>query len=99
MLDSTALETETTKPSLGTRLKTLIDKYGTLALVIYFVLFGLVFGGFIIAIKAGVHVHSAASGAGLVGAAYVATKLTQPLRIFATLALVPLVARLRQRRG
>jgi hypothetical protein len=93
------LEPEPKKLPLTKRLSALVDKYGPLALVIYFVLFGLVFGGFIIAIKAGVHVHGAASGAGLVGAAYVATKLTQPLRIFVTLALVPLVARLRQRRG
>jgi hypothetical protein len=97
------LETETPKtppkPPLTTRLKTLFDKYGTLALVIYFVLFGLVFGGFIVAIKAGVHIHGATSGAGLVGAAYVATRLTQPLRILATLALVPVVAKVRQRRS
>jgi hypothetical protein len=84
---------------MSARLKALIDKYGQLALIIYFVLFGLVFAGFIVAIRAGVHVRGAAGGAGLVGTAWVATKLTQPLRIFATLALVPLVARLRQRRS
>ena len=85
------------KPKLGARLKELFDKYGQLALVIYFIIFGLVFGGFLVAISAGFHVSSAAAGAGLVGTAWVATKLTQPFRILATLALVPLVARLRRK--
>jgi hypothetical protein len=97
------LEADTTKtteprPSTAERLKALIDKYGQLALIIYFVIFGVVFVGFIVAIKAGVQVRSAVSGAGLVGAAWVATKLTQPLRIIATLALVPFVARLQVRK-
>ena len=83
------------KPRLGARLKTLLDEYGALAMVIYFVLFGVVLAGFCLAIAAGVHVRSGAGGAGLVGAAWLATKLTQPLRIVATLALVPVVARLR----
>ena len=92
------MDSETKKPGLGARFKELIDKYGQLALVIYFVLFGLVFAGFAVAIAIGVQVKSAAGGLGLVGTAWVATKVTQPFRILATLALVPLVARLRQRR-
>jgi hypothetical protein len=87
------------KPPLVERFKALVEKYGTLALIIYFVLFGLVFGGFIVAIAAGVHLRSAAGGVGLLGTAYIATKLTQPFRILATLALVPVVDRLRQRRA
>lgn len=93
-----ALAAPVAKPKLGARLKALLDEYGKLAVVIYFVLFGLVFGGFAVAISAGVHVDSAAGSAGLIGAAWVATKLTQPLRILATLALVPIVARVQQRR-
>jgi hypothetical protein len=93
------VEPETTeKPTLGARLKGLFEKYGQLALVIYFVLFALVFAGFAVAISAGFHVRSTAAGVGLVGSAWLATKLTQPIRIAATLALVPLVARLRRKR-
>jgi hypothetical protein len=84
------------KPS---RLKALLEEYGTMALVIYFAIFALVLAGFAIAIAAGVQVKSAAGGAGVLGAAWVATKLTQPLRILATLALVPIVARIKRRRS
>jgi hypothetical protein len=86
------------RPKLGARLKELFEKYGQLALIIYFVLFGLVLAGFIVAIATGMKVQSTAGSVGIVGAAWVATKLTQPFRILATLALVPIVARLRQRR-
>ena len=75
------------------RIKALFAEYGRVALVTYFGLFGLVFAGFGLAIPMGVHVAGAAGQAGVLGAAYVATKLTQPLRIAATLALTPLVAR------
>ena len=75
------------------RIKALIAEYGRVALATYFGLFGLVFVGFGLAIALGVHVESAEGHAGVLGAAYVATKLTQPLRIAATLALTPLVAR------
>ncbi len=84
-------------PKPSSRLKALLEEYGSIALVIYVALFALVFAGFAVAIGAGVHVQSAAGGAGLLGAAWVATKLTQPLRILATLALAPIVARLRRR--
>ena len=95
------LETDKTEPAarqpLSARLTGLVEKYGRLALVIYFILFGLVFGAFIVAIGAGWHVQTTAGRFGLVGAAWVATKVTQPFRILATLALVPVVARLRRR--
>jgi hypothetical protein len=84
------------KPTLRARLTELVEKYGKLALIIYFVLYGIVFAGFLIAIPAGFHVHTTTTSVGLLGTAWVATKLTQPLRILATLALVPLVARLRR---
>jgi len=66
-------------------------------LATYFSLFALVFAGFGLAIALGMQVESAQGGAGVLGAAYVATKLTQPLRIAATMALTPLVARLVER--
>lgn len=75
------------------RLEALLQKYGKLALIIYFTIFGLVLAGFAIAIRAGVQVESAAGEAGTLAAAWVATKLTQPLRIVATLVLTPIVGK------
>jgi hypothetical protein len=75
------------------RFKALLAEYGRVALATYFALFALVFAGFGLAIALGMQVASAEGGVGVLGAAYVATKLTQPLRIAATLALTPLVAR------
>ncbi len=101
MLESSRLDEQTkpARPPLGARLKALFDEYGQLALILYFIVFGVVYVGFLIAIAAGAHVRTTAGSFGLVGAAWVATKLTQPIRIIATLALVPLVARLRPRRS
>ena len=74
------------------RLKNLLAEYGRLALYTYLVLFIVVLLGFAGAIHLGVHTESTASKAGLWGAAWLATKVTQPLRILATVALTPLVA-------
>jgi hypothetical protein len=79
------------------RFKTLLAEYGPVALWTYFGLFALVLSGFAIAIAAGVQVESASGGAGVLGAAWLATKLTQPLRIGATLLLTPLMARVATR--
>jgi hypothetical protein len=85
------------------RLKTLLAEYGRVALYTYFGLFALVLAGFAVAIAAGVQVESAQGGAGVLGMAWLATKVTQPLRIAATLALTPLVAaavkKVRRERG
>jgi hypothetical protein len=81
------------------RLKELLAEYGKLALYVYLVIFGLVLAGFALAISMGIRVESAAGKAGVWGAAWLATKVTQPLRILATLALTPLVARLLRRPG
>jgi hypothetical protein len=62
------------------------------AIVTYFVIFLLTLAGFYIAISLGFKTEGTASGLGVVGAAYVATKLTQPLRIAGTLLATPLVA-------
>jgi hypothetical protein len=75
------------------RLKTLLAEYGRLALYTYLVLFVLVLLGFAGAIHLGVRADSTAGKAGLLGAAWLATKVTQPLRILATVALTPLVAK------
>lgn len=88
------------KPCYSTvveRIKALLAEYGRVAMATYFGLFALVFTGFGVAIALGMHVSSAQGGAGVLGAAYVATKLTQPLRIAATIAMTPLVARVAER--
>ena len=74
------------------KLKNLLAEYGNVAIWTYLVIWVLTLTGFAIAISAGVKVESATSSAGLLGASWLGTKLTQPLRIAGTLALTPLIA-------
>lgn len=88
------------KPGLGDRMKQLFAEYGPVAITIYFVIFGLVFAGAAVAIQMGFSLEGASGTAGTLAAAWVATKVTQPIRILATLALTPIVGGvLRRRRG
>jgi len=82
---------------VGEKFKALAVEYGRIAVVIYLVIFVLVFSGFAVAIMQGVEVESASGTAGTLGAAWVATKLTQPLRIAAALVLTPIFGRLFKR--
>ncbi len=82
---------------MGARLKNLLSEYGPVALGTYLAIFALVLAGFAVAISFGFHVQSAAGTAGVLGAAYVATKVAQPLRIGATLVLTPVVAKVLSR--
>ena len=82
------------KPSIKDRLKKLLTEYGKLALVVYLAIFALVYTGFFLSISVGVGETGTAGKVGTFGAAWLATKVTQPLRIGATLLLTPLVARL-----
>ena len=77
----------------------LAQEYGPFALGTYFAIFAIVFAGFAAAISAGFEVEGAAGSVGLLGAAWLATKVTQPLRIAATLALTPLAAAALRRLG
>ena len=79
------------------RLSGLMREYGQLALGTYFGLFFLTWGGFALAITCGFHMTSAAGNAGVLGASYLAAKVTQPLRIWLTLLITPLVARVLRR--
>jgi hypothetical protein len=79
------------------RLKRLLAEYGRVAIGTYLAIFLLVLAGFAIAFASGFKVSSATGGAGLLGAAYLATKVTQPLRIAVTIVLTPLVARVLRR--
>jgi len=74
------------------KFKKLLEVYGRLALVVYFGIFLATLVGFAIAISFGLELESAKGGAGLLMASWLATKLTQPLRIAGTLVLTPIVA-------
>lgn len=84
---------------MGAKLKQLLADYGPVAATIYFTLFFGILIGFYFAISAGWAPEGVAGNVGAWTAAYVATKLTQPLRIGATLVLTPIVGRLWPRRG
>lgn len=75
------------------KLRAIFEEYGKVAIGVYLVIFGVTISGFAVAITSGVEVEGAAGGAGTIAAAWVATKLTQPLRIAATLVLTPFAAR------
>jgi len=75
----------------------LLAEYGAVAVVVYFVIFFAVLGGFWLAIRFGWKPSSTAGSVGAFAAAYIATKITQPIRIAATLVLTPFVARVYER--
>ena len=75
------------------KLKLLLEEYGRIVLWVYLVIWLVVLAGFALAISAGFNVKSVStSGLGVLGAAWLATKLTQPLRIAGTLVLTPLIS-------
>jgi hypothetical protein len=78
-------------------LKQIMAEYGGVALTVYLVLFVAVLLGSWAAIRLGWSPEGTAGSVGTLAAAYVFTKLTQPLRIIATLALTPVVARVHAR--
>jgi hypothetical protein len=82
------------------KFKALLEVYGRLAVLVYFGIFFATLAGFAIAISFGIELESAKGGAGLLMASWLGTKLTQPLRIAATLALTPIVASvMKKKRG
>lgn len=81
---------------LKQRFSALLAEYGPVALTIYFALFALSWAGFALAFRLGFDgfgSRGVGSGLGLAAASWAATKLIQPLRVLATLALTPLVSR------
>lgn len=93
------------KPSLKERFTTLFNEYGTVAIVVYFTIFGLSIAGFAIALrtgldmqaisqKLGLQLEGAGGTAGTLVAAWLLTKAIQIPRIFATLVLTPVVGRI-----
>jgi len=81
------------------RLKTLLAEYGTVALFTHLTIFALVFVGFSVAITAGFQPEGMASNVGTFGGAYIGTQITKPIRIAATIALTPIIARVLRRPG
>jgi hypothetical protein len=79
------------------KLKALLDQYGPVAIWTYLVIWLSVLAGFAIAISMGFRTESMQGGAGLLLGVWLATKLTQPLRIAATLALTPLISAVLQK--
>lgn len=75
-------------------LKNILAEYGVIAVVLYLLIFTLVLFGSWVAISAGWAPTSVAGKAGTFTAAYIVTKITQPLRIGATVVLTPFIARL-----
>lgn len=73
--------------------KRVIAEYGVVALVIHYIIFGVVITGAYLAMRAGWQPSSRIAGVGTWAAAYVVAKLTQPVRLIATVALTPVVAR------
>ena len=73
-------------------------EYGLIALGVYLSTFVIAMIGFSIAIMQGFEVEGDSSTAGILGAAWIATKLTQPIRIGVTLALTPVIGTYLSRR-
>jgi hypothetical protein len=82
------------KPTLAERFKTLLLEYGPLAVVMNFVILGVVMVGFYLAIQFGFQPETAGAKAGSWAAAYAASQVVKPLRWVAVFVLTPLVARI-----
>lgn len=79
------------------KFRNLLVEYGVTALVVHYVIFVLVIVGFWAAIRMGWQPSSAVGSVGTWTAAYIMTKIVQPLRIIATLAVTPFIAKLYER--
>lgn len=84
------------------RVQALFGEYGALALVVWYVLFGLTIGSAAAAIELGVDwpwLEEQVGGAGTWVAAYAVAKVLFPVRVAAVAAILPFAARLRRRFG
>lgn len=79
------------------KLKDLFEEYGRVAFGTYVALWAAVLVGYAVAIKMGVQFDGAAETSGILFAAWVTVKATQPVRIAITVLLTPFVARLLKR--
>jgi hypothetical protein len=81
------------RTALKDRLKALVEEYGALAIIVFIALSVIVYGSAYAAIALGWRPQSTAGTVGTAGAAYVAYRLTLPVRLAAAVLLTPLVAR------
>lgn len=79
-------------------LKKVLAEYGAIAVVLYLSIFAVVFVGSYFAIRLGWTPGSVAGNAGAWTAAYIVTKITQPLRIAVTVLLTTFIGRVWERR-
>jgi len=79
-------------------LKKILAEYGAIAVVIYLTVFFVVFVGAYFAISLGWAPESVAGTAGAWTAAYIVTKITQPLRIAGTIVLTTFLGKMWDRR-
>lgn len=79
-------------------LKNVLAEYGAIAVVVYLALFTLIFVGSYFAIRLGWTPGSAAGQAGAWTAAYLVTKIAQPLRIAATVLITTFIGKLLEKR-
>ena len=79
-------------------LKHILAEYGMIAVVVYLSLFTIVFVGSYFAIRLGWTPGSVAGQAGAWTAAYLVTKVAQPLRIAATVLITTFVGKLWENR-
>ncbi|MEO5589920.1 MAG: hypothetical protein ABIS03_10070 [Gemmatimonadaceae bacterium] len=79
-------------------LKNILNEYGPIAVVVYLSLFAVVLFGAYFAIRLGWTPADAASQVGAWTAAYIVTKLTQPLRIAGTVLITTLIGKTLEKR-
>jgi len=79
-------------------LKNILAEYGAIAVVVYLALFTIVFVGSYFAIRLGWTPGSTAGQAGAWTAAYIVTKIAQPLRIGATVVITTFIGRMWDKR-
>ena len=89
---------EAPKPSRKQRLATLFAEHGRVAIVCYLVLSALVVAGFSIAIGLGFQPSTATGVLEVIGAGWLAAKVTVPLRILVVLVITPPIAAFLARR-
>ncbi len=97
--DSIMAPPSAASPEVSTtdRLKARLAEWGPLFLIVWFAIFGVVLVGFALAIKFGFRPESTAGAWGTWGAAWVATQLTKPLRLAATVVITPALGALLKR--
>lgn len=79
------------------KLQQILAEYGPIAVVVYLTIFFIVLFATWAAIHIGWRPESVAANVGTFTAAYLFTKITQPVRIALTLALTPVVVRVYHR--